>query len=70
MWEINCEAALNLAREYYGDNEIKQKDVPPTEPVDFERTEKHHNNSLKLYESKKDSRKDSGPTWWLVYSKV
>ena len=27
--ERNCKAALNLAREYYGDNKLKRKDVRP-----------------------------------------
>ena len=26
---------LNLAREYYGDNKLKQKDVRPTKPADY-----------------------------------
>ena len=32
----NCKASLNLAREYYGDNKLKRKDVRPTKLVDFE----------------------------------
>ena len=29
-------AALNLAREYYGDNKLKRNDVRPKKLVDFE----------------------------------
>ena len=34
--ERNHNAALNLAREYYGDNNLKKRDVRPTKLVDFE----------------------------------
>ena len=49
----NCEAALNLAREYYGDNKLKKRDVRPTKLVDFEGIAKHHNVNIKFYEPKK-----------------
>ena len=32
----NCDAALNFAREYYGDNKLKKNYVRPTKLVDFE----------------------------------
>ena len=50
----NCETALNLAPEYYGDNKLKKKGVKPTKLVDFERIAKHHNVNIMLYEPKKD----------------
>ena len=50
----NCRAALNLARESYGDNELKKKDVWPTKLVDFEGIAKYHNVNIMLYEPKKD----------------
>ena len=34
--EFVTKAALDLAREYYGDNKLKRKDVKPTKLVDFE----------------------------------
>ena len=46
----NCKAALNLAREYYGDDKFKRKDVRPTKLVDFEGIAKHHNVNIMLYE--------------------
>ena len=57
----NCEAALNLAREYYGDKKLEKRDVRPTKLVDFEGIAKHHNVNIMLYEPKKGSRKDAGP---------
>ena len=38
----NCEPALNLAHEYYGDNELKKKDVSPTKRVDFGGIARHY----------------------------
>ena len=66
----NCEAALNLVREYYGDTVLKKKDVRPTKLADFEGISKYHNVNIMLYEPKKDSRKDAGSIWRLVYDKV
>ena len=43
MQERNCNAALNLAREYHGDNNLKKTDVGPTKPVNFEGIAKLHN---------------------------
>ena len=68
--EFITKAALNLAREYYGDNKLKRKDVRPTKLVDFEGIGRHHNANIMLYEPKKDSGKDTGSTWWLVYGKI
>ena len=70
MQERNCKAALNLAREYYGDNKLKRKDVRPTKLVDFEGIARHHNVNIMLYEPKKDRGKDAGSIWRLVYGKI
>ena len=66
----NCEAALNLACEYYGDDKSKKKDMRPTKLVDFEGIEKHRNVNTMLYEPKKDRSKDAGSIWHLVYCKI
>ena len=66
----NCEAALNLACEYYGDNKLKKRDVRPTRLVDFEGSAKHHNVNIMLYKPKKDRGKDAGSVWRLVYAKI
>ena len=66
----NCRAALDLAREYYGDNKLKRKDVRPTKLVDFEGIEKHHNVNIMLHEPKKDRRKDARSIWRLVYGTI
>ena len=50
----NCNATLNLALEYYGDNKLKRKHVRPTKLVDLEGIAKHHNVNIMLYEPKKD----------------
>ena len=55
----NFRAALDLACEYYGDNNLKRKDVMPTKLVDFEGIAKHRHMNIMLYETKKDSRKDA-----------
>ena len=59
--EFVTKAALDLAREYYGDNKLKRKAVRPTKLVDFEGIAKHHNVNIMLYEPKKDRGKDAGP---------
>ena len=66
----NCKTALNLAREYYGDNKLKRKDARPTKLVDFEGIAKHHNMNIMLYEPKKDRGKDAGSIWRLVCGKI
>ena len=66
----NCESALNLAREYYGDNNLKKRDVRPTKLVDFEGIARHHNVNIMLYEPKKDREKDAGSVWRLVHGKI
>ena len=68
--ERNCKAALNLAREYYGDKNLKKRDVRPTKHVDFEGIAKHCNVNIMLYEPEKDKGKDAGSVWWLVYGKI
>ena len=70
MQERNCDAAKNLACEYYGDNNLRKKDIRPTKLVDFEGIPRHHNVNIMLYEPKKDRRKDAGSVWWLVYGKT
>ena len=59
----NCDAALNFAREYYGDNKFKKRDVRPTKLVDFEGIARHYNVNIILYEPKKDLGKDAGSIW-------
>ena len=68
--EFVTRAAVNLAREYYGDNKLKRKDVRPTKLVDFEGIAKYHNLNIMLYELKKVRGKDAGSKWWLVYGKI
>ena len=64
--ERNCKPALNITREYYGDNKLKKRDVRPTKLVDFEGIARHHNVNIVLYEPKKNARS----IWWLVYGKI
>ena len=52
--EFVTRAALNLACEYYGDNNLKKRYVRPTRLVDFEGIAKHYNVNIMLYELKKD----------------
>ena len=68
--ERNYDAAKNLAREYYGDKNLKKRDVRPTKLVNFEDIARHHNMNIMLYEPKKDRRKDAGSVWPLVYGKI
>ena len=42
----------------------------PTKPVDFEGIAKHHITNIMLHEPKRDSGKDAGSIWWLVYDKI
>ena len=56
----NCDAAKNLAREYYADKTMKKRDMRPKKLVDFEDLARHHNVNIMLYEPKKDSEKDAG----------
>ena len=58
--ERNCNAALNLAHEYYGDNKVGKRDVGPTKLVDFEGIAKRPNVNIMFYEAKKDKGKDTG----------
>ena len=68
--ERNCDAALGLACEYYGENSLKKRDVRPTKLVDFEGIARHHNVNTLLYAPKKDRGKDAGSVWRLVYGKI
>ena len=64
--ERNCKPALNITREYYGDNKLKKRDVRPTKLVDFESIARHHNVNIMLYKPKKNARS----IWLLVYGKI
>ena len=66
MQERNHDAALNLVREHYGDNNLKKRDVRPTKLVDFEGIARHHNVNIMLYEPKKNARS----IWRLFYGKI
>ena len=70
MHKRKFKVALNLAREYYGDNKLKRKGVRHTKHVHFESTAKHKSVGSMLYEPKKNSRKDPGSKWLLVYDKI
>ena len=70
MEKRNCETALNLSCEYYGDKKFKKYDVRPTKRVAFEGIEKHHNVNIMLYEPKKDRGKDAGYIRGLVCDKI
>ena len=67
---IVTKAALKLAREYYGDNKLRRKDVWAIKLDKFEGIAKHHNVNIMLYEPKKDNGKDAGSIWQLVYGKI
>ena len=69
MQERNCDAAKNLSREYYGDKNLKKRDMRPSKLVDFEGIARHHNVNIMLYEPKKDREKDAGSVWQLFYGK-
>ena len=58
--------ALNLAREYYGDKNLKKRDVRPTKLVDFEGIARHHNVNI-IYEPKKE---DAGSMWQLACGNI
>ena len=60
LQERNCDAALGLAWEYYGDNSLKKGDARPTKLVDFEGIAKHHNVNIMLFEPNKDKGKNEG----------
>ena len=68
--ERNCDAAKNLAYEYYCDKNLKKRDVRPTKLDDFEGIARHHNVNIMLHEPKKERGKDVGCIWQLVYGKA
>ena len=68
--ERSTKEGLNLAREFYSDNKLKRKDVRATKLVGFEGIAKHLNVNIMLYEPSKDSGKDAGNRWRLVYGKI
>ena len=68
--EFVTRAALNLACEYYGDDNLKKRDVRPTRLLDFEGIVKHHNVNIMSYEPKTGKGKDAGSIWPLVYGKI
>ena len=67
--ERSTKEALNLAREFYSDNKLKRKNVRATKLVDFEGIAKHLNVNIMLYEPSKESGKDAGKVWRLLYGK-
>ena len=70
MSKRNCKTALNLACEYYGDKNLRKKDVRPTNLVDFEGIARHRNVNIMLYEPKKNKGKDAESVWRLIYGKT
>ena len=68
--ERNRNAALNLACEYYVDNNLKKRNVRPTKRDDFEGIARHHSANIMFYEPEKDRGKDAGSILQLVYSKA
>ena len=44
----NCDAAKNLEREYYGNKNLKKRDVRSTKRVDFKGIAKHQNVNIKF----------------------
>ena len=68
--ERSTKEALNLAREFYSDNKLKRQDVRATKLVDFEGIAKHFNVNIMLYEPSKESGKDAGKTWRVLYGKI
>ena len=56
--------------EYYGDNKLKRKNLRPAIRVDFKGITRHHNVNIMLYQSMKDSGKDAGSIWQLIYDKI
>ena len=55
---------------YYGDNNLKKRDVGPRKLVDFEGISRHCNVNIMLYEPKNDRGKDAGSIWWWFYGKT
>ena len=68
--ELVTRTALNLAREYYGDKKLKEKDVRPTKLVGFGGIARHYDVNIMLYVLKKDRARDVGSIWRLVYGKI
>ena len=68
--ERNRNAAFGLVCEYYGDKNLKKRNMRPTKLVDFESIARHHNVNIMLDKPKKDRGKDSGSVWQLVYGKT
>lgn len=59
-----CIAALELARDYYGDLTLMKETVRATKLIDFEGIAKHHDVNIMLYEPKQKKE-----IWRLVYGK-
>ena len=68
--ELVTRTALNLAREYYGDKKLKEKDVRPTKLVGFGGIARHYDVNIMLYVLKKGRARDVGSIWRLVYGKI
>ena len=62
--EFVTREALTLAREYYGNDKLKQQDVRTTRLVDFEGIAKKFSINIRVYEPKKNSEK---APWRQVY---
>ena len=58
--ERNCDEAKNLARENYGEKNLKKRDVRFTKLVDFEGIAKHCNVNIMLYKPRKDRESIQG----------
>ena len=66
----NCDAAKKLEPQYYGDKNLKKRDVRSTKLVDFEGIAKCYSVNIMLYEPKKDKGKGVRSVWQLVYGKA
>ena len=63
--------ALNLARDFYKNPNLKMEDVKPTRLVDFENIAKQFKVNIRLFELAKESEtvEESETVWKLVFGK-
>ena len=63
--------ALNLARDFYKNPNLKREDVKPTRLVDFENIAKQFKANIRLFEPKAESKteEESKTVWRLVSGK-
>ena len=63
--------ALNLARDFYKNPNLKREDVKPTRLVDFENIAKQFKVNIRLFELAKESEtaEESETVWKLVFGK-